>query len=37
MALPRAGPWMEKVRRFMGIVLIGLGEYFLYLMGKNSL
>jgi len=37
LSLPKAGPWMEKVRRFMGIVLIGLGEYYLYLMGKNSM
>jgi thiol:disulfide interchange protein DsbD len=36
LSLPKAGPWMEKIRRFMGFVLIGIGEYFLYLMGKFS-
>jgi cytochrome c-type biogenesis protein len=37
LALPKAGPWMEKVRKFMGAVLIILGERFIYIAGKNSL
>jgi cytochrome c-type biogenesis protein len=37
LALPKAGPWMEKVRKFLGAVLIVLGERFIYIAGKNSL
>ena len=27
--LPRAGPWMETVKRFFGVVLLGLAIYFI--------
>lgn len=37
MALPKAGPWMEKIRKVLGFILIGIGEYFLYLAGKFSI
>lgn len=33
-ALPKPGPWMEKLRRAMGAVLIGIGEYFIFTAGK---
>ena len=34
--LPPAGPWMEKVRKALGVFLIALGEYFIYQAGKFS-
>ncbi|MDQ7824513.1 MAG: cytochrome c biogenesis protein CcdA [Candidatus Eremiobacteraeota bacterium] len=37
MSLPKAGPWMERVRRFMGAVLIGIGEYFIFIAGQKSI
>jgi len=33
-ALPKPGPWMEKVKKGIGWVLILLGEYFLIQMGR---
>jgi len=33
MALPKPGPWMEKLRRLMGVILIGIGEYFIFIAG----
>ncbi len=33
-ALPKPGPWMEKVKKGIGWALILLGEYFLVQMGK---
>lgn len=36
MALPKAGPWLEKVRKFMGFVLLAIGMYFIFLAGKLS-
>ncbi|OGS20549.1 MAG: hypothetical protein A2252_09830 [Elusimicrobia bacterium RIFOXYA2_FULL_39_19] len=37
MALPKAGPWMERLRKVMGFVLIGIGEYFIFLAGKFTI
>ncbi|MFH1825307.1 MAG: cytochrome c biogenesis protein CcdA [Candidatus Firestonebacteria bacterium] len=37
MALPKAGPWMDKIRKIMGTFLIIIGEYFIYLAGKLSI
>ena len=31
LALPKAGAWMGKIRKFMGVVMIALGIYFFYL------
>ena len=36
-SLPKSGPWLNRVRKFLGIVLIGVGEYFLILMGRMLL
>jgi len=33
-ALPKPGPWMERVRKGIGLALILLGEYFLIQMGR---
>lgn len=33
-SLPQAGPWMKKIEKVFGLLLIGVGEYFLVLMGK---
>ena len=33
-ALPKPGPWMEKVKKGIGWALIFLGEYFLVQMGR---
>jgi cytochrome c-type biogenesis protein len=33
--LPKSGAWMEKVKKFFGFIMIGMGEYFLIQMGKN--
>ncbi len=35
-ALPRSGDWMKKVNYVFGLILIGVGEYFLYTAGKLS-
>ncbi len=35
-ALPRSGDWMKKVNHVFGLILIGVGEYFLYTAGKLS-
>ncbi|MCX5716046.1 MAG: sulfite exporter TauE/SafE family protein [Candidatus Omnitrophica bacterium] len=34
LALPKPGPWMEKVKKGIGWILILLGEYFLVQMGR---
>lgn len=36
-SIPKAGPWMEKIRKILGIILICIGEYFLYITGKFSI
>jgi thiol:disulfide interchange protein DsbD len=33
-SLPQAGPWMKKIEKVFGLILIAVGEYFLILMGK---
>ena len=33
-ALPKAGKWMETVKKVFGVILLGVGEYFLIQMGK---
>ena len=35
-ALPRSGKWMTKINYIFGGILIGAGEYFLYIAGKLS-
>jgi thiol:disulfide interchange protein DsbD len=37
MALPKVGPWMDKIRKALGGFLIIIGEYFIYLSGKLSI
>jgi thiol:disulfide interchange protein len=32
-SLPRAGPWMQKIQKGFGILLLLVGEYFLFQMG----
>jgi thiol:disulfide interchange protein DsbD len=32
--LPKAGPWMVGVKRFLAIVMLGVAEYYLIQMGK---
>jgi thiol:disulfide interchange protein DsbD len=34
-ALPKPGPWMEKVKKGIGWALILFGEYFLVQMGRS--
>jgi len=36
MALPKAGAWMEKLRKVMGFLLLIIGAYFIYLAGRYS-
>ena len=33
-ALPKSGEWMVKIKKVIGIFMIGLGEYFLIRMGQ---
>ena len=33
-ALPKSGEWMVKIKKVMGIFMIGVGEYFLIKMGQ---
>lgn len=33
-SLPAAGPWLKKIEKIFGLLLIALGEYFLVVMGK---
>ena len=33
-SLPKAGKWMEKIKKIFGLILLGAGEYFLIQMGK---
>jgi len=33
-ALPRAGSWMVWVKKFSGVVLLGMAEYYFIQMGK---
>lgn len=33
-SLPRSGEWMVKIKKLLGIFMIGLGEYFLIKMGQ---
>ena len=33
--LPRAGAWMVKIKKLFGLLMIGMGEYFLIQMGKS--
>ena len=32
-SLPKAGPWMEKIQKGFGVLLLLAGEYFLFQMG----
>ncbi len=36
-ALPRSGEWMVKIKKILGLAMIGLGEYFLIKMGQLML
>jgi cytochrome c-type biogenesis protein len=36
-SLPRSGEWMVKVKKLLGLAMIGLGEYFLIKMGQLML
>ena len=36
-ALPRSGEWMVKIKKVLGLAMIGLGEYFLIKMGQLML
>lgn len=36
-SLPKSGPWLVKIKKFLGLVLIAVGEYFLILMGRMLL
>lgn len=36
-ALPRSGEWMVKIKKVLGLAMIGLGEYFLIRMGQLML
>lgn len=36
-ALPKSGPWMQKVKVVFGLILIGAAEYFLYTAGVLSI
>jgi thiol:disulfide interchange protein DsbD len=36
-ALPKSGPWMQKVKVVFGMILIGAAEYFLYTAGVLSI
>lgn len=33
-SIPRSGEWMVKIKKFMGLVMLGLGEYFLIKAGQ---
>lgn len=33
-ALPRSGEWMVKIKKIIGVIMIGLGEYFLIKAGQ---
>lgn len=33
--LPKPGPWMEAIKRLLGFLLIGLGEYFIFIAGTR--
>ena len=33
-SLPKAGKWMEKIKKIFGLILLGAGEYFLIQLGK---
>ncbi|MBI5248748.1 MAG: sulfite exporter TauE/SafE family protein [Desulfomonile tiedjei] len=33
-ALPRSGEWMVNIKKALGVIMIGLGEYFLIKMGE---
>jgi thiol:disulfide interchange protein DsbD len=35
-SLPKSGNWMEKINYVFGFVLLGAGEYFLYIAGTLS-
>lgn len=35
--LPKSGVWMERIKKFYGLVLIAVGEYFLIQMGRYIL
>ena len=32
--LPKSGEWMVKIKKALGVMMIGLGEYFLIKMGQ---
>lgn len=36
-SLPRSGEWMAKIKKVLGLAMIGLGEYFLIKMGQLML
>jgi len=36
-SLPRSGEWMVKIKKILGLAMIGLGEYFLIKMGQLML
>jgi thiol:disulfide interchange protein DsbD len=35
--MPRSGEWMVKIKKVLGLAMIGLGEYFLIKMGQLML
>ena len=36
MSLPKAGQWMNKIRKGMGWFLLAIAQYMFYIMGKMS-
>jgi thiol:disulfide interchange protein DsbD len=36
-ALPKAGPWMNRIRRIFGFLLIAIAEYLFIMMGKRMI
>ena len=36
-SLPRSGEWMVRIKKVLGLAMIGLGEYFLIKMGQLML
>jgi len=34
--IPKPGPWMEGIKKFFAFLLIGAGEYFIFLGGRNA-
>lgn len=36
-SMPKAGPWLEKIKKALGWILVLAGEYFLFVAGKLSI